>query len=275
MKVLTTAVSNRHLVSLQAAPVIEHSLGRKAYMQALDRVLALLEAVAASDDGVTMSAAAFRTRLNLATVSRFMKEMAAAGLLTRSNSRGTYQLGPRLVMLAQAATRKGTVLGISLPVLQELRDASGETASLHVRVGDRRVCLAVIESRQEVRRVITVGFSLPLLSGATGQTLLANLLPAEQVALMADLAPTERGTLAARLAEIRRSGYAWATGTAIQGVSGVAAPILNDDGVVAVLSVSGPSFRWTEDQMRSFAPTLAAAAQHVSQLLLGGDASKR
>lgn len=239
-------------------------------MRALDRILAVFEAVAGSETGATMSAVASRTNMSLATVSRLMREMSAAGLLTRSSS-GSYQLGPHLITLAQASTRRGTLADLALPILQDLRDASGETAALHVRVGDRRVCVAALESPQEVRRVVAVGLSLPLLAGATGLALLARLPPDEQATCLAELALSDRETLISQLAQISRSGYAWAISTVIRGVSGVAAPVMERGSAVAVLSVSGPSSRWSEEPMKAFAPTLMRAAEELSQLISGGE----
>lgn len=207
--------------------------------------------------------------LSLPTVSRLMRDLAAAGLLERAHLNGGYTLGPRLLAIAGAASRQSTLTELALPVLESLRDASGETASLHIPVGGQRVCIAEIQSRHEVRRVVSVGLSLPLETGATGLSLLAHLERSQQERYLADMSASVREELAQRLEEVATAGYAQATDAWVKGVAGVAAPVMGPHGAVACISVSGPNFRWTDASMAAFAPTLMAATRRVAQELSG------
>lgn len=238
-------------------------------MRALDRVTAILEAVAVAPRPSSVTEVTSRVGLSLPTVSRLMRDLAAAGLLERVHASGGYTLGPRLLAIAGAASRQSTLTEVALPVLEALRDASGETASLHVPVGGRRVCVAEVQSRHQVRRVVSVGLSLALDTGATGLALLAHLEPTERDAYVAGLPAADQERLRRRLAEVAEAGFAHATDAWVDGVAGVAAPIIGPRGAVACVSVSGPSFRWTEDAMTGFAPTLLDAVRRVSRELSG------
>lgn len=198
-----------------------------------------------------------------------MRDLAAAGLLERAHGNGGYMLGPRLLAIAGAASRQSTLTEVALPVLEGLRDASGETASLHIPVGGQRVCIAEIQSRHEVRRVVSVGLSLPLETGATGLSLLAHLERADRERYLADLPIDVRSDLAKRIEEVVAAGYAQATDAWVKGVAGVAAPVMGPRGAIACISVSGPNFRWTDATMTAFAPTLLSATRRVSQELTG------
>ena len=57
--------------------------------------------------------------------------------------------------------------------MEELRDLTQETVSLHIRQRDLRVCIAQVESRRQVRRVVPVGYEVGINVGATGEVLLA------------------------------------------------------------------------------------------------------
>jgi IclR family transcriptional regulator, acetate operon repressor len=241
-------------------------------MRALDRVVAILECVAVnSTDGWTLTAIAAASGINLATTSRLVKDMAAAGLLIRTEATGTYRLGPRLVAMGRMASRRGMLLDIAPSHMNQLRDKSRETISLHIRVAGHRVCGAEVQSPEEVRRVVPVGLTLPLHTGATGLALLAHLTQEDRDEYLAAVeGRTIRETLAQAVDEIRSAGFAWAVDALARGVSGVAAPVMEAGAAVAVLSVSGPSFRWTELRMREFASELVDQARQVSREL--GDA---
>jgi IclR family acetate operon transcriptional repressor len=240
-------------------------------MRALDRVVAILECVAQnSADGWTLTAIAAASGINLPTTSRLVKDLTAAGLLIRAESTATYRLGPRLVAMGKLASRRGMLLDIAPVHMDWLRDKTRETISLHIRVAGHRVCVAEVQSPEEVRRVVPAGLTLPLHTGATGLALLAHLTHDDREEYLAGVDDTVRERLENSINETRTAGFAWAVDALARGVSGVAAPITEAGSAVAVLSVSGPSFRWTEARMREFAPELVDQARQVSRELTEG-----
>ena len=241
-------------------------------MRALDRVVAILECVAeASADGWTLTMIAAQSGINLPTTARLVKDLTAAGLLIRVESRGTYRLGPRLVAMVRIASRRGQLLDVARTHMDRLRDETRETVSLHIRVAGHRVCVAEVQSPEEVRRVVPVGLTLPLHTGATGLALLSHLAPGDRDEYLAalDSAP-ERADLTRAIDATRSAGFAFAVDALARGVSGVAAPVMDGTVAVAVLSVSGPSFRWTEPRMVAFAPHLLDEAQRLSREIADG-----
>ena len=77
-------------------------------------------------------------------------------------------LGPRLT------GRELPVL--ARPALERLRDATGESVQLYVRRGDRRLCVASLESPHGLRTIVPVGASLPLDVGSAGKVLRGELV---------------------------------------------------------------------------------------------------
>jgi IclR family transcriptional regulator, acetate operon repressor len=238
-------------------------------MRALDRVIAILEAVADSPQPLTPTVVAARSELSLSTVSRLMRQMADQGLLNRSPASGAYELGVRILRIAQAALQPNDLVQAALPEMQHLRNLTRETASLFVRRGDVRICLAQIQSDQPIRRVVPVGFTTELHGGATGEVLLAGMTAAERehyiVALPMSAAALT--ALRARLEEIDSRGFTMAVGGWIEEVSAMAAPILENNATVASLSVAGPSYRFTLEVMEQFTDELVSAARRVSRRL--------
>jgi ABC-type dipeptide/oligopeptide/nickel transport system ATPase subunit len=85
---------------------------------------------------------------------------------------GRFILGPRLAELAVAAG-EDRLLAIAQPILAQLRDMTGESASLFRRQGDVRVCVAAAERSSGLRDTIPVGAALPMTAGSAAQVLLA------------------------------------------------------------------------------------------------------
>ena len=56
-----------------------------------------------------------------------------------------------------------------------LRDLTGETVGLSVRVGEELLHIDQVESRSELRRTFEIGKALPLWAGAPSRVLLADL----------------------------------------------------------------------------------------------------
>jgi IclR family transcriptional regulator, acetate operon repressor len=235
-------------------------------MRALDRVVAILEAVAESRGSMTPTVVAVRTGLSLSTVSRLMRQMADRGLLDRSPSDGTYTLGVRIIRMAQTTLEPDDFVEAALPEMRHLRDVTGETVSLFVRRRDMRICLAQIQSTRPVRRVVPVGFTADLHRGATGEVLMAGLSRAELERYLADLrlSANEIRLLRARLERIRDTGFAMAANAWIEDVSAIAAAVYDGDALIAAVSVAGPSYRFTTEVMQGFVEEVVRAAGRIS-----------
>jgi len=221
----------------------------------LDRSVLLLDAVARF--GPCGSAALVgATGLPRATVHRLARALEGNGLLAR-DSDGRFLLGGRLVGWGTVAGRHRAVS--AGPVLEELARATGESAQLYVREGDRRVCVAVHDRTSGLRDTVPLGAVLPLELGSGGKVLLAWAEDADRFSVDAGL-----------LATVRRRGWAETVGEREPGVASVSAPVRDATGaVVAAVSVSGPIDRLGSRPGRRLAPAVGEAARSLS-LVTGG-----
>ena len=235
-------------------------------MRALERLIAILEAVADQPSDATTTSIASRVGLSLSTTSRLVRELEQQGLIERTYESGPYTLGRRFLALARSAIQPASLINAALPVMEELRDSTEETVSLHVRQRDLRVCIAQAESRRQVRRVVPVGFEVGINVGATGEVLLAGF-PAPDLAAYVEslgLSQTDRAG---------RDGWALTVDQVEQGLSGLAVAVNAGDDTIAALSISGPSARWTVSVMRATVPEVLEGARRIS-LRLAGDSSR-
>jgi len=182
--------------------------------------------------------------------------------LVHRDTQGRFILGPRLAELAVAAG-EDRLLAIAQPVLAQLRDHTGESASLFRRQGDVRVCVAAAERTSGLRDTIPVGAALPMSAGSAAQILLAWEEPDR----------LHRGLRGAKfeattLASVRRRGWAQSIGEREPGVASVSAPVRGPSGrVVAAVSISGPVERITRQPGRQHAAAVTAAANRLTDVL--------
>jgi DNA-binding IclR family transcriptional regulator len=235
-------------------------------VQSLNRLVTILEAVAAKGPAVSAAQVAESVGLSLSTVSRLMIQLADVGLLHRSARDRRYTLGPRLYALARAADSQIDVTAIARPLLEQLRDATGETASMHVARGRQRVCILEVPSHHAVRRVVRVGMAEPVFGSATGAVLLAARLPHEQAEELdaLDVDPAERRRFEALVAHAAETGWALAADAWVPGLTGLSAAVRDGSTTFAAISASGPSSRFTAEIAESHVDTMLRTAEQIS-----------
>jgi DNA-binding IclR family transcriptional regulator len=244
-------------------------------MRALDRVVSILEAVAANRSALTPTIVATRIGLSSSTVSRLMRQMADQGLLDRSEIDSSYTLGVRLLHMVQDALEPDDFVEAALPEMRHLRDVTGETVCLFVPRRDMRICLAQIQSNRPVRRVVPVGFTTELHRGATGEVLLAYLPRPARERYLGELrvSSDELNALRARLETIRRQGYGIGVNAWVDGVSAIAASVVDGETIIAALTIAGPSYRFTSEVMEQHVSDLIGAANRISARISSGAGS--
>ena len=207
----------------------------------LDKAMVLLSAVEA--EPLALAGLVAATGIARPTAHRLAVALEVHGMLRRDED-GRFRLGPRAIALGRAASAAYPFRDAAGPALAALRDATGESAQLYVREGDRRICLASLESPHGLRTIVDAGASLPLEFGSAGAVLLGD--------------PT---------ALVR--GWAESVGQREAGVASVSAPVFDGDRVIAAVGVSGPIERLTRQPGTKYGPAVMAAARRVEQALRG------
>ncbi len=206
--------------------------------------------------------------LNLSTALRLTLALQAQGAIVRQPGTRQYVLGSWVLELAASLLREQPLLQQAHAVLAELRDQTGETASLWVRDGTSRICLDRAESRHGLRSGADIGARLPPHRGAAGKVLLA-YLPAEQRETVVAEIEQESGTrldaLREELQRIPAQGYGVSLAERAPGVGSVAVPIVDPRGRVSlVLNISGPLDRFDETRRQEAAVLLQRASAQLS-----------
>lgn len=237
------------------------------------RALRLLEAVAGSRSAAGLQELADRVGLSKSTAYRLLRVLQEEAYVVRVDS-GGYRIGGRMVGLAAEVLPRADVFAGARPVLGELAELSGETATLHLRAGDEAVIVLGVESDYELRRAARLGSATALHRGCSGRVILAHL-PAVEVAAIVRRAGEEvdAAELHGALSQARAAGFALSHGANYPGLLGIAAPVSTPDGrVVASVAVSGPQERWTPARATASAGLLIERCERLS-LLFGSTAT--
>lgn len=138
----------------------------------LDRAFALLNAYGAGDEQLSLTELSRRTGLYKSTALRLLAALEHGGFI-RKTPEGHYAIGPQPMRLAAIYQKSLRIDSVIAPLLAELSDKLGETASFYVRSGERRVVLSRVEPARAVRFSIRAGEEFDIRQGASGKLLLA------------------------------------------------------------------------------------------------------
>src|SRR5256885_2890047 len=206
------------------------------HVQSATRVLATFEALA-DHQPVGVGALARVLDDDKSAVQRALMTLAEAGWIRRTPAdRTRWEVTTRVLALAHGAQRRTGLRERARPILEKLRDQTGETAILNVPESGQVVVLDVAESNQLVRTVPGIGLVVPPLTSAAGQAILAWLPPdaVEEFGVDDD----------GRLAGVRDRGWSVNDRDSTPGASAVGAPVFDGDGrPVASITLSAPAPR--------------------------------
>jgi len=241
--------------------------------QSLNRAIRILDCFTQEKPELGVREVARMVELSSSATGRLMLAMRDMGILTQNPHTRTYRLGARVLTWAGIYLTTSDVRNVALPSLQELHRLTNETISLYVLDGKERVCVERLESPHNVRIVARIGRRLPLYAGSAGKVLLA-FLPdkrCEEIIGSTDLVPLTQKTIVdnealhTELQQIRSQGYAVSKGEWLLDASGVAAPVFDQSGeVIAAVTISGPSQRFTDDVLPAYIQHTNRVARQIS-----------
>ncbi len=222
----------------------------------LDKSVTILAALA-EEGPLSLAGLVEATGLSRPTAHRLAGALEAHRLVGR-DAAGRYRLGLRLLGWAGAVQADLGLVEAARPVLEALRDETGESAQLFVRDGDSRFCVAASERPAGLRDTVPIGAVLPIDRGSGGKVLLA---------FASDGAAGPYPTVdPVELETIRRRGWAASVAEREDGVCSVSAPVLDSGGRVhAALGVSGPINRLGRQPGRQLAAPVLAAARDLER----------
>jgi len=237
--------------------------------QTVDRALEALSLIVTEGRLLSLEDVTAHLGTSKSATYRLLRSLEAAGFIARDRNASGYGPASRFLSLSVIAVSRIDVRRAARPGMERIVSRFGETASLHVRSSDRRVCVEVVEGTHPVRRVIPIGENHPLYAGETGRALMSGLAEVELVEILQAAADAGLDGRRIRddLVRTREAGFFIGIGVRTPGVGSISLPIKGAMGLAGALTISGPANRWTMSAMRRAAPFILAEVQGISKAI--------
>lgn len=260
-------------VALVADNELDDQSGGQPGMQSLTRGLRVLGIVAAAERPMRFTDLLIAAELPKGTLHRVLQTLIDERFLRIDVRDQSYRLGSRPFELAHRVWDQFDLRGAAEPELVRLRDATKETVRLGILDEGSVLYIDQRDNPQAVRISNGVGQRAPMHASALGKAIAAHLSAADRHLLFSEgsYAALTRSTIVSRedldhqLNLIRARGYAVSIDEQHEGVSAVAAPILDHRAEpLGAIGIVGPSFRLNPETLHALGRDVIEAARRIS-----------
>jgi DNA-binding IclR family transcriptional regulator len=248
---------------------------QKAYtVPSVSRALAILELLAQSKRGLTLSDISRKLALPKSSVHVLVRTLELIGYLKNNPKSRKYHFGLKLISLSNTALENLDMREQARPFVQDLMLKTGLTVHMAILEGAEAVIIEKVEAPGMLRLATWVGRRLDANSSSLGKALLA-FAPAESdmsrrltgraYARHNRNTITSQDRLARELKKIHELGYAFDDEEGEIGFRCIGAPIYDSAGkVIAAVSVAGTSAQIPKENVSKLACAVKATAQEIS-----------
>ncbi|MBL8309166.1 MAG: helix-turn-helix domain-containing protein [Burkholderiales bacterium] len=247
-------------------------------VQSLTRGLSLLEKLAETEGGITLTEIANRVNLPPSTTHRLLNTLADMGFVYQAKDSGLWYVGLKTYRVGCAFISNRDFVGESHAYLRKLMEASGETANLSILDGTYACFIGQVQCHEVMRMLVRLGSRIPAHASGSGKAMLA-ALPEDELGIvfahsdLVQLTPktiTDPGKLRVQFAAIRARGYSYDDEENAMGLRCVAAPIYDEFAEpLGAISLAGPIARLTDERILKLGPLVAHTAREITERLGG------
>ena len=245
----------------------------------LERTLGILELLSRHGEGLELAVIADTLSIPRSAVHRLLADLVRLGYVRQARGHGDYLLTTKLVSMGLTYLSNSGIVDIAQPLLNRLADVSGELVRLSVVDGDRLTWVARAQgARQGLRYDPDMGSDARLSCSSSGWAWLSTLSDDAALAILArqglgqpeqfgPAAPTTLQDVMAAVQATRERGYSITTDTYTPGLSAISAPVrFAAQPAFGVLTIAGPTVRFTTERMQALGPDLVSTAQQLATL---------
>lgn len=241
----------------------------------LSRYARVLDALAASSTGLTLTEIVQATDLPRGTVHRLIGALREVGYIEPSDGRKIYVLGARLLRMLHLGTPAEAIAPLVRPVLDELVTRFRETAFVAKLIGHEVRSVAMAVPARADQSYVQPGRLMPIHVAASAKAIFAfqdEALVAEVLRAprekFTDKARTDEDAIRAELARVREGGFAICDEELDPGVFSYACPIhLPGAGVLYSVGVVGITQRLRRFPADEVVAELRRAADAIAAIL--------
>lgn len=243
---------------------------------ALERALSILELLARSKNGLTLSELTHHLGLPKSSTHCLLVTLERCGYLQRNEKTSRYMFGLKLVTLASLAVTRIELRERTRPFLEALVDSTQLTAHLAILDRNEAVLIEKVEPLSLLRVATWIGRRMDAHCTGVGKALIA-YLPAEELDRLlreSGLPRHNDRTIASplelkdELAQVRRRGYSLDDEEDEVGFRCIGAPVFDHRGAaIAAISVVGSTAQIRQDNLPRLASKVIQTASAISREL--------
>jgi IclR family acetate operon transcriptional repressor len=247
-------------------------------VQSLTRGLSILEALAKSGAGLTLTDVAHRVQLPPSTTHRFLSTLERMGYVYQAGDLGLWYVGLQAFTVGTTFLANRDFVAQSHASMHRLMEQAGETANLAILDGTEAVFIAQVQCHEMMRTLVKLGSRVPLHASGVGKALFAALAD-EQIDAILKVRGLPRitentivvpETLWAALRVIRQRGYSFDDEEHARSTRCVGAAIYDEHAEpLGAISIAGPSARLADERIRQLGPIVAHIAEELTRHLGG------
>ena len=251
---------------------------RSDQVQSLVRALAIVNRLAAADEGATLTEVAQQVGLSPSTAHRLLTTLEQERYVRFDAERRLWSVGVQAFVAGSAFLKTRSLVPTARPHMRALMEESEETVNLAVEDQAEAVYLSQVECRQMMRAFARPGGRVPLHCSSVGKALLS-AMPDADVARVLHRHGLARVTvktlittpaLREDLARARTRGYAIDDEEHAVGLRCIAAVVFNEAAdPLGALSLSGPMARIPDERIPLLGDLVRRTADAVTAQLGG------
>lgn len=213
--------------------------------------------------------------VNHTNIYRILETLEKNGFVNKHTETKKYSLGYALLELSSVVYESLNLDSLVRPTLQTLCEETGESVFLTVLDREDAITLMVVEPKNKVKFSVTEGSRAPIYVGASYRSILAyqsnefiESIIDKGLKQYTERTMTDPEILREELSIIKKQGYAESQGEYTPDVVAIAVPVKDStDQIKASITVSGPVYRFLEQQKEIILPLLMSARNEVELTL--------
>lgn len=200
---------------------------------------------------------------NNTKIYRIVETFTKNNYLNKNNHNKTYQLGTSILELGLNVNSMYEIKKIIHPYLLFITEKTQESSFLTILDDNEALTLDAVTGPSPINYAVSIGSKAPLYAGASYRSILAFLpdyliktILSEDIKKFTTNTKTDTKHILDDLDKIRKKGFAISEGELTEDIVAVAVPLYINGTIIGSITVSGPTYRITEQHIKSYVETL-------------------
>jgi len=246
---------------------------------AIDKCFAILDLFARLKKPLGVSEISKALTYNKSTVFNMVHTLNDLGVLEKSGE-NKFQFGMHMYTLSRAAGRGSELIGTVHPYLERINQETKLSAFLGIRSGLRAVIVDKADTAFDIKLHSEIGMRIPLLAGAGGKVLLAqmsdpevdDILSRNELQQFTPASCVNRKKYRQMVVQARREGIAIDMEEYIEGIRGLAVPLnVSKAGTQVAIWAVGLKRQVSDGDIPRYCQYLKDITREIEIRLTGGD----